>query len=247
MKHLSLSLKMLLGLFTLILMTACNQDNTGHENHQNTPQIPGSQKLTLSFQANPAQPDPGQSVELQATVIDGNQPVTDARVELEVWKKGNKKHDMLPAKHSEKGIYKATATYQEEGEYLVIVHVTTPMVHQMIDSKFQVGQAQETSQETPDSGGLQMSLMLPNEASKGQNTKITAHVKNDGNPLSQAEVQIEYWKEGTQTKASSDTAEVSSGDYSTSIRFPEAGTYHLVLHVNKGSLKGTEEKTLIVK
>ncbi|TCS94243.1 FixH family protein [Hazenella coriacea] len=246
MKRISFSFKLFLGLFTLIFMTACNQGNTDHDHHQNTPQIPGSQNLTLGFQTVPAQPMPGQPIELQATVKEDNKPFTSARVELEVWKKGNKKHDMLPAKHSEQGIYKATTTYQEEGEYLVIVHVTTPMVHQMIDSKFQVGQGQ-ASQATPDTGGLQMNLMLPNETTKGQTTKITAHVKNDGNPLSQAEVQIEYWKEGSQTKEASDTAEISSGDYSTSIRFPEAGTYHLVLHVEKGILKGKEEKTLLVK
>lgn len=240
-----------LAILTLML-TACQQG--GHEQHQQhkepaNPAIP--QQISVSFQANPAQPAPGEPVTLNATVRAGEQPVDDAKVELEVWKKGEKDHHMLETQSKGQGVYSASATYQAEGEYLVIVHVTTPQVHQMIEGKFQVGEAKKEEHkhgQGHDHGdGLSMHVMLPKEVKSGQETKLTAHVRQEGNPFVDAEVQFEYWKEGDQKHEYTDTAEVKPGEYYTSIRFSQPGTYHLILHVEKGNIHDHKEQTLIVK
>lgn len=95
--------------------------------------------LTLSFIPAKSVPMPGMPFILQASVKAGSQPVTNANVEFEVWKKESTHHDMLSAKMSAPGIYTASATYNDAGDYEYIVHCTTPQVHQMIAGIFTVG------------------------------------------------------------------------------------------------------------
>jgi ABC-type phosphate/phosphonate transport system substrate-binding protein len=129
----------------ILVLTACS-NKTDHSQHnattmeekQHQQHEMTTDQLTLQFTANPTQPKPQQQVTLTATVTAGKKPTTDAKVELEVWREGEKQHEMLLAKQQQDGVYQAMTTPQQAGTHLVIVHVTTSATHQMIDSSFLV-------------------------------------------------------------------------------------------------------------
>jgi hypothetical protein len=125
----------------LFSITACGQRASDQHAHPPTTptHAPISQSLTLKLTPDPPHPISGKAMKLQASVQAGEQPVTDAKVEFEVWKKGNSKHEMRTATMTEKGVYTASYTPMENGEYLIILHVITPQVHQMMDGSVIVG------------------------------------------------------------------------------------------------------------
>jgi hypothetical protein len=125
----------------LFSMTACEQHASNQ--HQHPPathtHAPISPSLTLTLIPDPALPTLDKAMSLHASVQAGEQPMLDAKVEFEIWKKGDSKHEMLAATMTKKGIYTAPYTPKQTGEYLIILHVTTPQVHQMIDGSVTVG------------------------------------------------------------------------------------------------------------
>jgi hypothetical protein len=127
----------------LLSLTACEQHANNQQQHQHPPathtHAPISPSLTLTLTPDPALPTLDKAMSLHASVQAGEQPVLDAKVEFEIWKKGDSKHEMLAATMTKKGIYTAPYTPKQTGEYLIILHVTTPQVHQMIDGSVTVG------------------------------------------------------------------------------------------------------------
>ncbi len=146
MNKLTSRLITILALLTIVLLTACN--NQTETNNQQQPLSPDmlqfGNSLTLDFQATPATVEAGEPVQLKVNIKRQNEPATDATVQFEVWEKSSKeKHQILDAKHDGQGVYSTSQSFSQEGEYLVVVHVTAPGVHQMVDGKFQVGQGQK--------------------------------------------------------------------------------------------------------
>lgn len=88
-------------------------------------EAPAAAKLDVSFKVIPENPVPNMAPTLQAIVKKDDKAVTDATVDLEVWKDGMKNHQMIKATHSKDGIYNAESTLKDAGDYKVIVHVTT--------------------------------------------------------------------------------------------------------------------------
>jgi hypothetical protein len=126
--------------------TACGQRASDQQPHPHPPTAPTtpthapiSPSLTLKLTQDPPHPTPDKVMSLQASVQAGEQPVTDAKVEFEIWKKGESKHEILVATMTEKGIYTKAYTPKQTGEYLIILHVTTPQVHQMSEGSVIVG------------------------------------------------------------------------------------------------------------
>ncbi|SEN59328.1 FixH family protein [Lihuaxuella thermophila] len=232
-------------------LTACSQKTNEHQGHQNQQHQPTgqSQPLRIEFNTNPAPAEAGKPVTLTSTVKAGNESVNDATVEFEVWKKGQKEHQKFGAKRQQNGTYTASASFREAGEYVTIVHVTTPKTHQMASGAFTVGQASGHSHgDHGDHGnGVQLHIQFPSQARSGKPITVIGHVQRDGNPLTDAEVQFEYWKEGEQKHEWTDTAERNPGEYLTTIRFSEPGTYRVKLHVEKGEIHDHKEETYIVK
>jgi hypothetical protein len=140
--------KLLLSTLVILYMvigTSCKQERETNQHKSNDNNIEVPQQMTLSFQVHPNKPISNKPFTLQTIVKTGTQTVSNAKVELEVWKKGSqKKHDMIATKEIKDGIYTTTVTYKDIGQYLVVVHVTAPKGHQMIYSQFQV-EAKEKS------------------------------------------------------------------------------------------------------
>ena len=87
---------------------------------------PTTAQLDVSFNVIPEQPVPNMTPTLQTTVTQNNKAITNARVDLEVWKDGTEKHQMIKATHSQDGNYTVDCPLQDEGNYKVAVHVSTP-------------------------------------------------------------------------------------------------------------------------
>jgi hypothetical protein len=121
----------------MIVTSACKPKNEQTKTGQL--ETPVAAKLDVSFKVVPEQPVPNMAPTLQATVKQNDKPVTDASVDLEVWKDGMKTHQMIKATHSQDGTYTAESTLKDAGDYNVKVHVTTPSgMEQTADGTFSV-------------------------------------------------------------------------------------------------------------
>lgn len=98
---------------------------------------PAAAKLDVSFKVIPEQPVPNMTPTLQATVKQNNIAITDAIVDLEVWKDGTKEHQIVKASNNKDGTYTADSPLTDTGDYKVIVHVNTPNgMEQTINSNY---------------------------------------------------------------------------------------------------------------
>lgn len=111
-------------MFCVIVTSACKPKSEQTVKQEET-KAPATAKLEVSFKVVPEQPVSNMAPTLQATVMQNDKAVTDATVELEVWKEGMDKQ-RIKASHSKEGIYTAEPTLKDAGDYQVTVHVTTP-------------------------------------------------------------------------------------------------------------------------
>nr|WP_018662374.1 FixH family protein [Heyndrickxia acidiproducens] len=91
----------------------------------------------------PNKANAGSSINLKASVTQGNQTVKDAdEVMFEIWKEGGKKNSsMIDARNQHNGTYTAQVKLQDPGKYEVQVHVTARDMHVMPKKKIIVEQA----------------------------------------------------------------------------------------------------------
>lgn len=128
-----LFLVLAIGLFLII--SACNnQDNTGEE-------LPEFVEVVLTVKPETGQVNEPMSFE--AKVTQGEENVEDAEVTFEIWRAKDEKHEKIEVKHSEKGIYELEKSFQQEGTYYIISHVTARDMHNMPKKEFIVGTASE--------------------------------------------------------------------------------------------------------
>lgn len=110
--------------------------------------------LDVQLSANPVNAEAGQDITFEAKVTYGNENVEDAdEVKFEIWRSNDEKHEKVVVKHSENGVYKLNKSFEEEGTYYVISHVSARSQHSMPKKEFVVGQPSEpeSHSETNDS------------------------------------------------------------------------------------------------
>ena len=78
----------------------------------------------------------------EATVLYGDEPVTDAdEVKFEIWHAENEgNREVVEVEHSGDGLYKLEKSFTEEGTYYVYAHVTAESMHSMPKKEFTVGE-----------------------------------------------------------------------------------------------------------
>ncbi|WP_079509416.1 FixH family protein [Mesobacillus jeotgali] len=123
-------LVMLLGLFA----TACTKESAEEE-----PQF-----LNVELTANPEKTEKNEEITFEAKVTYGSEEVEDAEeVKFEVWRSQAEKHEKIAAEHAGKGIYRLKKSFEEEGTYYIISHVTARRMHSMPKIEFIVGNPSE--------------------------------------------------------------------------------------------------------
>jgi hypothetical protein len=124
-----------------LLVTACGKDNT-----QTSDKVPEMVDVELSI--NPETIQVNQPITFEAKVTQGNENVEDAKeVKFEIWRAHNENHEKVEVKHAEDGIYRLEKTFQQEGTYYIISHVTARDMHNMPKKEFIVGTPSEPEDE----------------------------------------------------------------------------------------------------
>lgn len=100
--------------------------------------------LEVDLSVQPQEAEPGDPIVFEAKVTYGEENVTDADdVKFEIWRAHAEDHDVIRVEHAENGIYRLKESFQEEGTYYVISHVTGRNMHNMPKEEFIIGEASE--------------------------------------------------------------------------------------------------------
>ncbi|GAK13404.1 FixH family protein [Geomicrobium sp. JCM 19039] len=118
-------LKRTILVLTIGLLTACSQDT------EEQPEL-STEPIEVDV-LNEASASVGDDVTFQIEVTQAGDGVEDANeVIIEVWTDGEKENSaMVPAEHTENGVYTADFTYAEPALYYVQPHVTARGMHSM--------------------------------------------------------------------------------------------------------------------
>ena len=125
---------MWLGL-PFLLLAGCGTEETGSAGTGDP-----IEEVMVEFNTE-QQADPAEEVVLSVTVTQADEAVEDAdEVVYEVWESGNRDNsEMIPAEHTENGIYEAETSFEEEGLYYMQVHTTARGLHVMPKQEITVG------------------------------------------------------------------------------------------------------------
>lgn len=138
--------KMIFALLVLLLgvgiLTACSQDEDEVE--------PLFIEVDLSI--SPEKGEVHEPVTFEAKVTYGEENVTDAdEVLFEIWRAHDENHEKIEVKHAEDGIYRLEQTFEQEGTYYIISHVTARDMHNMPKKEFVIGEPSEPEEEASSS------------------------------------------------------------------------------------------------
>jgi hypothetical protein len=187
--------------------------------------------------------------EIACIVTYGNEKVTDAdEVKFEIWKHGSEQHEMIKAPHKGDGTYAIEKAFAEPGTYSIVAHVTARNMHNMPKQDVVVGAKNAQSAETHAMGGHNngaqhrhqhagVSMTLQKQAYvANQAGELVVEIAHDGQPLTQATVHFEVWKEQSEKHEFIDGQEQGKGTYRAPITFKESGVYFIKTHVEAKEL-----------
>ncbi|WP_303985067.1 FixH family protein [Niallia circulans] len=104
--------------------TKTEHDQTSeNETHEHSNEVSIEIKTPVSDQVN-------KELDLEVAVMDGYNPLTDAKVGFETWKEGDTTHPYTDAEENKDGHYNAKLLFEESGEYTVKVHVEKGSIHE---------------------------------------------------------------------------------------------------------------------
>jgi hypothetical protein len=255
-----LKLKKILLIFALIslLLAACNNQTPEKKVGENEE----LQMIDVAIQLDPEKADPGQEVTIKAAVTQGDEKVEDAdEVKFEVWKHGEEDHEMVEGKHVGEGIYSIKKTFNEEGTYYVVAHVTARGMHNMPKKEFIIGQPSKTTEEQNQTsehnhnneghkhGYSNATIEFNKQEPFKVNEKktLSVQVKKESQPVKGAHVSFEIWKEGESKHQYIEAKESKDGQYEAVYTFPTDGNYHVKIHVENQELHEHLEETVQVK
>lgn len=123
------------SIIVLVVLVSCSND-------KNTSEEPKMLEVELSIE--PEKGEVNQPITFEAKVTQGNENVNDAdEVAFEIWRANDEKHEKVEIKHAENGIYRLKKSFQQEGTYYIISHVTARDMHNMPKKEFIVGTPSE--------------------------------------------------------------------------------------------------------
>jgi hypothetical protein len=249
---------LLMFAFFSLLLAACN-NQTPEKKEGETEEL---QMIDVAIQLDPEKADPGQEVTIKAAVTQGNEKVEDAdEVKFEIWKHGTENHEMVEGKHEGEGIYSIKKTFNEEGTYYVVAHVTARGMHNMPKKEFIIGHPSHTTEEQNQStehnhnneghkhGYSNATIEFNKQGPFKANEKhsLSVQVKKENQPLKEAHVSFEIWKEGESKHQYIEAKESANGQYEAVYVFPAQGNYHVKIHVENQELHEHLEETIQVK
>lgn len=126
-----------LSISVLIGLSACSG-----QKQQVNDSVP--KMLDVNLLVNPSEGEVNQPVTFKAEVTQGKEKVNDAdEVIFEIWRSKDQKHEKITIKNSKDGVYSLQKSFQQEGTYYIISHVTARGLHNMPKKEFVIGQPSE--------------------------------------------------------------------------------------------------------
>jgi hypothetical protein len=126
---------MVMMLAFLSIVSACDKGQPTHE-------VPEFVEVELTV--HPETGKVNQPIVFEAKVTQGNESVEDAQeVKFEIWRAQDENHEKILVEHAGNGIYRLEKTFEEEGTYYIISHVTARDMHNMPKKEFIIGQPSE--------------------------------------------------------------------------------------------------------
>jgi hypothetical protein len=122
-------------LFLAVLTSCSNAAN--HSDDQ-------PKMLYVELSTKPETGKVNQPLTFEAKVTQGNEKVNDAdEVLFEIWRSKDVKHEQITVTHPKNGIYRLEKSFQQEGTYYIVSHVTARGMHNMPKKEFIVGTPSE--------------------------------------------------------------------------------------------------------
>jgi ABC-type glycerol-3-phosphate transport system substrate-binding protein len=121
----------ILGIFLLFTLAACNNEEASHE-------LPELVEVTIQL---PDDMKVNEATSLSALVVQGEEKVNDAKdVTFEIWMEGmpEEDHEKIIATFEKDGIYSISYTFNEAGTYHAIAHINARDMHVMPKITFEV-------------------------------------------------------------------------------------------------------------
>lgn len=127
----------LLLLFAIPLLAACSSNS--HEEHKSMPNA-NMAPLVVEILTEAEAFKPGKAGKIEIKVTQGDEVVSDAQeVHFEIWAEGQEDNSETLHGHNDgSGIYSLEHTFEAEGVYYVIAHVTARDMHTMPKQQFTV-------------------------------------------------------------------------------------------------------------
>lgn len=120
--------------FAGIITAACSQQEVEEE-----PQF-----LDVQLTVFPEKAQVNEEITFEAKVTYGPEEVKDAdEVKFEIWRAHAEEHEKIVVEHSENGIYRLKKSFNDEGTYYLVAHVTARSMHNMPKIEFIVGNPSE--------------------------------------------------------------------------------------------------------
>lgn len=188
--------------------------------------------------------EPGQEGTIEAKVTQGDENVTDAdEVEFEIWKQGDEDNrEKVLAEHGGDGLYAIQYTFQDDGLYYVIAHVTARGLHNMPTKEFIVGDvdldehSDEASEDHYHTDNFSIHLMKPDIIETDRAAEWIVHLEKDGTPFTDADVRLEFWRTDAEKHDFVPAEEDNAGEYKAEWTLTESGEHHVQVHVEKDDL-----------
>ncbi|WP_147534908.1 FixH family protein [Bacillus marasmi] len=151
MKKLLLLIAMMLFAVTL---TACAGEDEQPEDELKW--------VEVDVEIEPEKPMPNEPVTFKAVVTYGDEVVTDARdMTFEIWRSQDEKHEEYEVEKATDGAYQLEKTFDREGTYYVIAHVTAESMHNMPRKEFVIGTPSEPEDKNSKSQFMENNSDMP--------------------------------------------------------------------------------------
>jgi uncharacterized protein YcfL len=133
---------LIFSLICAFILAGCSSNN--QQQSEEEPQF-----LDVQLSVNPEKAKVNEPVTFEAKVTYGDEEVTDADdVKFEIWRAHDENHEKIEVKHAENGIYRLEKSFDREGTYYIISHVTARNMHNMPKVEFVVGQPSELEEDS---------------------------------------------------------------------------------------------------
>jgi hypothetical protein len=127
-----------LSILSLLIISACNNNNKDKV-EDDLPEF-----VEVDLTVSPETGQVNEPISIEAKITQGNENVEDAdKVTFEIWRSKDEKHEKIDVSHAENGVYRLEKSFQQEGTYYIISHVTARDMHNMPKKEFVIGNASE--------------------------------------------------------------------------------------------------------